>query len=92
MQTNHDESVAKIYVLVDELMKRLRKAKKDLDHTSQLLAQYCLQESTEASETWVILLMLKDIADLPPKVRNQISETLARLNAWAMGRKEHEND
>jgi len=84
MQTGHNEHVSRVFVFVDELMKKLRKMKKDIHETSQLLAQYCLQESLEVPDTWTLLLALQTIADLPASTRKRISETFARLNAWAM--------
>jgi len=84
METPIDREVAEIFTLVDNLLRKLRKKRNSIQKTSQLLAQYCLENPLTSYDTWYVLMMLRTMSEMPAKTRRQISETLAELSAWMM--------
>ncbi len=79
-----DREVSEVFTLVDNLLRELRKKRASIQKTSQLLAQYCLENPLTSYDTWYVLMMLRTMSEMPAKIRRQITETFAELSGWIM--------
>lgn len=73
METPIDREVAEIFTLVDNLLRELRKKRASIQKTSQLLAQYCLENPLTSYDAWHVLMMLRTMSEhMPERLLNSI--------------------
>ena len=83
------ESISKVYVFVEDTLKKLRRLRKDFEVVFDTLTHYCLQDPDlcECAVLWQVLGSFEKLSNLAPKEREKVSELLAKVNAKEIERR-----